>query len=116
MMQQRAGRYRYQDVSPWARIHSDLDQIKGQMVTKVELAAMMATKADAAVAEERWKGVWQDIAEMRAEMRNRPQQQQQTIFSTLGCSFNGLLVLIGAGSMFAAIAAVIVTIISLLLR
>ncbi len=122
MMQQRASRYR--EFTPiWASLQQDINYIRREMVTKAELATMMMAKADAGVAEERWKGVWQDIAEIRAEMRQRPiqqqqQQQQQTqnLFQALGCSINGLLVLVGAGSMLTAIAAVIVSVISLLLR
>ena len=115
MMQQRASRYR--EFTPiWASLQQDINYIRREMVTKAELATMMTAKADAGVAEERWKGVWQDIAEIRAEMRQRPIQQQQTIFSTLGCSLNGLLVLIGAGSMLTGIAAVGVSIVALLLR
>ncbi len=91
------------------------------MVTKADMVAMMATKADAAVAEERWKGVWQDIAEIRTEMRQRPiqqqqQQQQQTqnVFQALGCSINGVIALAAITSAVGTIAAVGMSLIALL--
>lgn len=101
------------EASPWMRIQADLDQIKREMVTKTELAAMMATKADAAVSEERWKGIWQDVAEIRTEMKQRPQMQATNFFQAMGCSINALYVLVACGSLLGTIAAVIVSIIAL---
>ena len=97
----------------WVRLEQDVQLIRREMVTKTDLVAMLAAKADAAVSEERWKGIWQDVAEIRTELRQRPQQQTQNFFQAMGCSMNAALVLIGGMSMLGTVAAVVVSIIAL---